>query len=475
MKALVNDRGARDAAGAITTGTTTPTAAAQAAGGGAAAGTAGVNAGTGSGSGASGAAATSSGGGPVFHPNNVPIGPGVSATEIKVGFMVTKNLQAAFATIGAEGQPPDEIDLYKAMVKWANDHGGLGGRRIVPVFAEVDATGNWQAQGEAVCATFTQDNRVAAAVSSVVGGTDALVSCLAPKGVPLVEQNHWLWDQTYWQQYGKLLYQPSRMRPNRSIPAAMKTLAEGGFFSTGHRLGLVRFDAPVFQRLAAQVMKPSIAANGGNLVDEVAISSPGGVGDFGGMSAQLGNAILRLRSNRVSHVLFLENAGILPFFWNHEANSQQYYPRLGLLSYDSPYTQQTQDDPKVLKGSLAAGWAPALDVIKENFPPNRASTECASIMKQQGLPTDYGFGFYHSAACDALFFLKTALDRAPALTADGLRQSVESLGTSYQSPYTFPSTSLGPGRHDGATMIALAAYEDGCQCYKYIRPPVTVP
>jgi hypothetical protein len=406
----------------------------------------------------------------------IPGGPGVSATEIKVGFMVTKNLQAAFGAIGANGQPPNEIDLYRALAAWANAHGGVGGRKLVPVFVEVDATTNWQAQAQAACATFTDDNRVAVAVSSVVGGTDALVSCLAPKGVPLVEQNHWLWDQPFWTRFGAFLYQPSRMKPERSIPAGVKTLAAGGFFSAGHKLGLVRFDGPVFQRLSANVLKPAIAANGGKLVEEVAISSPGGAADLGGVSAQLSNAILRFRAAGVTHVMFLENAGILPFFWNHEANSQGYYPRLGLLSYDLPNTQAGQVDPKVLKDALAAGWAPALDTNADTAPANPATARCAAIVKQSGVPNSSGFGFYDGAACDAVFFLKQALDRAPALTADGLRRSVESLGTSYVSPYTYPATAFGLGRHDGASEIALLKYQESpCGCFTYVTQPHEVP
>jgi hypothetical protein len=390
--------------------------------------------------------------------------------------MVTKNLQAAFGAIGANGQPPNEIDLYRALVAWANAHGGVGGRKLVPVFVEVDATTNWQAQAQAACATFTDDNRVAVAVSSVVGGTDALVSCLAPKGVPLVEQNHWLWDQPYWTRFGAFLYQPSRMKPERSIPAGVKALAAGGFFSAGHKLGLVRFDSPVFQRLSANVLKPALAANGGKLVEEVAISSPGGAADLGGVSAQLSNAILRFRAAGVTHVMFLENAGILPFFWNHEANSQGYYPRLGLFSYDLPNTQAGQVDPKVLKDALAAGWAPALDTNLDNAPADAATAQCAAIMKQGGVPNSSGFGFYDGAACDAVFFLKHALDRAPALTADGLRRSVESLGRTYISPYSYPATAFGPGRHDGASQIALLKYQESpCGCFTYVTPPHEVP
>jgi hypothetical protein len=409
---------------------------------------------------------------------HIPGGPGVTDKEIKIGFMVTANLQAAFAAIGAGGQPPDEIDLYRVLVEWVNAHGGIGGRKVVPVFAETDVYTNWQTQADQVCAKFADDERVAVGVSSVVGGHDGLATCMAGKGVPLVEQNHWLWDNPYWERLGKYLYMPSRMRPERSIPAGVATLAEGGYFEQGHRLGLVRFEGPVFERLSRNVMQPALAAHHANLVDEVAISSPGGASDLGGVGAQLSSAILRFRRQNVTHVMFLENAGILPFFWNHEASNQNYYPRLGLMTYDIPDTQAGQASARVLQNSLAAGWAPSLDtsVSDEKIaPPNPARDACVDIMKQAGVALD-SFGFYHSAACDAVFFLKSTLDNAPALTADGMRAAAEGRGGSYVSPYTFPRTQLGPGRHDGATMIALLRYEESpCGCYRYISQARAVP
>lgn len=441
-------------------------------------GAAAARSGTGAGSGAAGAAGgvTSAGpGGRSAVAARVAGGPGVTDTEIKIGFMVTANLQAAFGAIGASGQPPDEIDLYRAMVDWANDNGGIGGRNVTPVFAETDALSNWQAQAQAVCAQFTEDDRVAVAVTSVVGGSDALTSCLAQKGVPVVEQNHWLWDDEYWGRLGNVMYQPSRMRPNRAIPAAVETLAAGGFFGSGHRLGILRFDGPVFERLSRTVMRPALAARGANLVEEVAIGTPGGASDFGGMSAQIGNAIIRFRSQRVTHVMFLENAGIIPFFWNHEASTQEYYPRLGLMSNDLPATEASQAPPRVLQDSLAAGWAPSLDTVPEHMPPNPARESCVRIMEERGLSAESGLGFYVSAACDAVFFLKQALDGATALTADGMRTAAERVGGSYVSPYTFPRTNIGPGRHDGATMMALAKYDAPCECYRYITQPRAVP
>ena len=432
-------------------------------------------AGTGGASGAPSGSGSGAGGGRSAAAAQIAGGPGVTDTEIKIGFMVTANLQAAFGAIGASGQPPDEIDLYRAMVKWANDNGGIGGRKVAPVFAETDALSNWQAQAQTVCAQFTEDDRVAVVVTSVVGGSDALTSCLAQKGVPVVEQNHWLWDDDYWARLGNVMYQPSRMRPNRSIPAAVETLAAGGFFGSGHRLGILRFDGPVFERLSRTVMRPALAKHGANLVEEVAIGTPGGAGDFGGMSAQIGNAIIRFRSQRVSHVMFIENAGIIPFFWNHEASTQEYYPRLGLMSNDLPATEASQAPPRVLQDSLAAGWAPSLDTVPDHMPPNPARDSCVRIMESQGLSAEVGLGFYVSAACDAVFFLKQSLDGATALTAEGIRGAAERVGGSYVSPYTFPRTHLGPGRHDGATLMALAKYDAPCECYRYITQPRAVP
>ena len=413
--------------------------------------------------------------GPVpFVPRKVgKVGPGVSDSEIKIGLQVTGNLGAGFALVGASGEAPQERLVYDALVKWINETGGLAGRKLVPVYHETDPTGGtWATQAQAACATFTEDNQVLAVGTSVVGGSDALYGCLSSKGKPTIEQNLWLFDHTYYAGKAGLLYQPGRMSPDRWAKAYVDGLLEAGYFKGNPKVGLVRFDAPVFQRVSDGVLKPRMHAKGLAFEEEIAISSPESVAGFSSASSQISNAILRLRNSGVTHVMFLENAGILPFLFMPAAESQGYRPRYGLSSNDIPATQEDQVPPVQLVGSIGVGWLPGSDVSNDNYPPgNAVHDQCLAIVKAAGASES---GFYAQPPCDTLLFLRTVLDRATDLTTEGMRAAVEQLGGSYASPVTF-ATAFGPGRYDGAARYRVLFFDTGCSCFKFTGSQRPVP
>ncbi|HZN16222.1 MAG TPA: hypothetical protein VFB78_18285 [Acidimicrobiales bacterium] len=405
-----------------------------------------------------------------FKPRKVgKMGPGVTDTEVRIGFEVVANLSAGFILVGAEGSPPAEKGFIDALVAWVNRTGGLAGRKLVPIFQSTDPTGGtWSTQAQAACSTFTEDNHVFMAASSVVGGTDALWACMSEKNTPLISQNLWLFDHRYYEQRPGMLYQPGRGNPDRWAKAYVDGLFDAHYFEGNPKVGLVRFDAPVMQRVTNDVVKPAMKAHGLAFTEEASISEPESIAGFSSASSQISNAILRLRAAGVTHVMFIENAGILPFLFMPAAESQGYRPRYGMSSNDIPDTQASQVPPEQLPGSLAVGWLPPSDVGEENVPPgNAAHQKCIDIMKAAGLGNLTGF--YVQPPCDTIFFLRTVFDRATDLTNEGIRAAAEQLGTSYNSPLTF-TTKFAPGRTDGADSYQIMSFNSDCTCYRFSGP-----
>jgi hypothetical protein len=230
-------------------------------------------------------------------------------------------------------------------------------------------------------------------------------------------------------------------------------------------VGLLRFDAPVFERVSNNVLKPRMAEYGMTFTDEIAISSPNSIAGFSNVSAQISSAILRLRSDKVTHVMFLENAGILPYLFMPAAEGQEYRPRYGLSSADIPFTLEGQVGPEQLSGSVGVGWTPPNDVDLSRRPHDITTSElCDSILIAAGFA---GSGFYTTSACDTIFFIKAVLDRTTDTSPQGFRAAAESLGSDFRSPFTF-TTLLGPGRHDGAASVQTFAWDDSCPCYAYV-------
>jgi hypothetical protein len=391
----------------------------------------------------------------------------VTASEVRIGFQVAEDLQAGFAAVGAGGDAPDERRIITALVEWANENGGFAGRKVVPVFHGTSAlSGTWASQAQAACATFTEDNEVFAVVSSTVGGSDAMLACTASKRVPLIEQNLWVFDQVYWDQFAGWLYQPAKMRADRWAHAYADGLARAGFFGDGV-LGIVRFDAPVFTRVTDGVVKPALSRHGVKVAAEAILSTPQSVSDFGRMNAEISNALVRFRSAGVNRVMFMENAGILPFFWMPAAESQSYRPRYGLASNSIPATMQGQAPAAQLSGALGVGWTPPNDVGNnpEHFPPNPASDQCRAILAAKGMPPHWA-GFYTHSGCEAIFFLRAALEHVAEFSPAGFRAAVESLGTGYRGPFGLANR-FGPGRHDGGAKAQIIAFDDACTCFAY--------
>lgn len=412
------------------------------------------------------------------------MGRGVTATTIKIGFNHAAPLGPAYRAVGFGGsaEGTDERSIAEALVKHLNKHGGIAGRKIVPVFFEYDAVtgGTWDSLAAAACEHFITDEKVFAVVSGHVGQTDSLLDCLAKGQTPLVTQNQWPYDAKYYTDYAKYLYQPGRMRPERWVPQYVDGLYASGYFK-GATVGILRFDAPVFDRIQ-KLFDAEFAKRKLTIAHEAVISTPQSVGDFGTMGAQLQNAIVQFRSKGVGHVIFNEWAAQIPFFFLTQAEEQGYRPRYGFTSVNLPGTIEQQAAPVQLEGALAVSWLPAQDVhLAKNDP--RTGTgdiheQCLKWVNANGYKS--ASRLYVGTYCDSLLFLKDSFGFTNNITPGGLWSAAPKLGTSYASPYTW-KTKFALGRTDGASHVRMLKYEirnPACQpgedppkgCFYYTGP-----
>jgi hypothetical protein len=394
----------------------------------------------------------------------VRMGRGVTPTTIKIGFNHAAPLGPAYRAVGFGGsaEGTDERPIAEALVRYLNKNGGIAGRKIIPSFFEYDAVtgGTWDSLAAAACDQFNNDEKVFAVISGHVGQTDSLLDCLAKGGTPLVTQNQWPYDAKYYRDYKNFIYQPGRMRPERWMPQYIDGLADSGFFGSGYKLGVLRFDAPVFDRIKVLMMR-ELGARKLTVTHEAVISTPQSVGDFGQMGAQLQNAILQFQSRGVNRVIFNEWASQIPFFFTTQAEEQGFRPRYGFTSVNLPGTVEQQADKAQLQGAVAVSWLPAQDVHTEKQEPRQGASEI--IRKCLKWVNDNGYKsasrLYVGTYCDSLYFLQQALSKTNDITPEGLWNASPKLGTSYASPYTW-KTRFSLGRTDGASHVRLAKYSN---------------
>ena len=409
------------------------------------------------------------GGGPVI------LGQGVTPTTIKIGFNHSAPLGPAFKAVGFAGDPKatDERRILSILIQYYNKHGGLGGRKIEPVWNQYDAVGGgtWDSLAASACQKFVADEKVFAVVSGHVGQTDSLTACLAKGHVPIVQQNQWPYDGVEYKNFSPYLYQPSRMRPERWAPAFFAGLKAGGYFNSGYKLGVLKYEGPVFDRIY-KMYEAAAKANGIVITDVESVNTPQSVSDFGQLASEMQTAFVKMQSKGVNHVIFDEYAGEAPFFGLTVAENQGFRPRWGFSSVNLPNTQQAQAKDNQLKDSMIVSWLPGQDVADAPYGEIRsggALKRCLDIIKAGGMTPSR---LYDGVFCDSMFFLEKIFSVTNNITPQGMYDALPKLGDSYDSPYTW-KTHFSAGRPDGASAVMIGKYQLGCHhnpehgCYKY--------
>jgi ABC-type branched-subunit amino acid transport system substrate-binding protein len=388
-----------------------------------------------------------------------------SATNLKggritIGVHFSTDLTAVFTAFGAQPPPSDARPVVLAIIDWINKNGGIGGKAVDAVLHETNPTnGSFDSQAQLACTDFTEDHKVSFVVGGAIMPSFGLAECLAKRNVPLVWEYQYLLDQASFDKYPSHLYQPFTIVGDR-MRVYVDGLFSQGFFAKGARIGLLRYDTPVHKKFADGVIKPALASHGLKLTSEIAVRSPASAGGAGDTAGQLSNAVLRLRSANVDHLLFVPTGAAMPFIFGPVAESQGYHARYGLNSLDIPVFLAENLPAAQLRDALAVGWTPAADVFGPDTP-NKADPAEAQCFKLTRDHRDFSVRF-----CDGLFFLRTALEGVAGTTPADLRAAVDRLGTRFDSPYTF-STRFGAGRHDGAAAWRPVAYDEGCKCFRY--------
>ncbi|MHB8669242.1 MAG: ABC transporter substrate-binding protein [Acidimicrobiales bacterium] len=391
---------------------------------------------------------------------------GVTGTTIKLGIFVADFAGLQNVRGFSTGNPMIQAN---AVADYVNGRGGIAGRKVELVFAGYSATSNnWAADEQAVCTSFTEDNKVFAVIYSLVSLGKTLQPCLASHNTPLISSGGGPADQHVMDTYPNLLFYPGSLNMSRVAATYIDGLVAQGFFAPGAKIGLVRPDDDSFRRATDDVLKPRLAAHGLKLDQQAVVNAQTSVADT---ASSMPNVVLRFQGANVNRVLFLDNGTIGALFAT-QASSQGYFPKYGFNSTSNPNFFVNNVPPVALAGSMGVGWIPALDVdAQREATVGPAAATCYQIMAKAGQSgVDRSGVFAQRDYCDGIFFLKAALDTANDLTPAGLAGGADKLGSSYGSPQTL-ATAFAAGRHDGAASVRPFAFDGSCNCYRYAGPP----
>lgn len=402
--------------------------------------------------------------------HSVPTGP------ISVGFVVGDYTKSAAAVGFAGGAVSDPQQYFRWLVKDYNAHGGLAGRKIAPVYATVDgASSNYDTASQVACSAFTQDNHVSLALSNLwVNPT--LTACLLRAGIPQFEGTSEVLNDEHMLAQSPNLIVPAGMATDREATAVIAQSVRLGWLTPKDKLGILYDSCPYNARAVSEAAVP-VAHHYGIPVDPIdAFDCGSGFADVGSFSAGVQNAELRMHSDRVTKIMFLtqgENGSMV--FFSNDAQSQAWHPTY-LASSNALMTStesQGEMQPSQMANVRGIGWYPLLDEDRPPVTPAMRACQRSIVGGGGQVPASLNDQLTMYAACNAMTMAEAALRASGGAGGlPALQPAVERLGTSYSSVVTLADrTRFGPGRHDGADLVAPFSYQATCKCFRYVGAP----
>ena len=433
------------ATGAVGTGTTT---------------TSGTTSGSGS------APITSGGGSTGLTPSRAP---GVTSSKVYIGIPTSDQAGSADKAIGAAGAAPSykQSEIVNAIVKYANSHGGFAGRQLEPIYYDYNLTDDSSAQDQSACAHFTQDNKVAAIISS---GHDLLAACAEKAGALPMDAE----SPSNFQKYPHLL-DPEGISLDRIGAVTVSGLQRAHYFSG--KFGLVTWDDPRYRAAVSNGYNPTLAKYGIKIWQTAYIMVPQQVGAISDMSAAVSSAVTKFRSLGIDHVIIQDGAaGVwsgagLTFEWMNQAKSQRYYPRYGQNAANSPGWDVLPADQ--MNNALAIDQNDYDAKYDEGWHTNQDREKCFKIQADAGQPVhrnninDEGLAAQY---CDLIFMFQRAINHVSVISNDALVQAVSGFGTSMGSALVYGNKFF-PGRRDGGDMVRTEIYKQSCRCLQFLGKP----
>jgi hypothetical protein len=398
---------------------------------------------------------------------------------VKVGLIYTYNDDAAAAAGVNNGNTFTLKAAYDAMVKAYNARGGIAGRRIIPVSVQLSSNStSLQADMQAACDKFTQDEHVAVVLSGIGLFSEAFSHCLAKAGVPQITSDYALGDTRAMAAIPTLLGVTTLTVDDRET-ALLKHMTSVRRLTPSNKLGVVVEGCPYNQRAYTQTVEPLAKQLGVPVAQKVESRCFESIGDLGGLGSDMQNAVLRFQTAGITHVMFVSGSveGNAMFLFATAADTQGYHPTYLLTSAAVAAVQETNTPKGQLANAYGVGWIPAIDASRSTLT-GAAGKRClrdlhaASGITPQG-PTDR---YYAASTCDvfALYDAALRLDQG-ASDARSVMSSVTGLGTGFAAAASFAeSTDFRGGRRTGAAQARQFAWSGTCSCFGYTGQPFSL-
>jgi predicted small secreted protein len=413
---------------------------------------------------------------------------GITDKAVYVGILYEVNTDAADSAFGAGNITSGNTRAdAQAVVSDINANGGVAGRTLVPVWHAVDTTSQdtFTDQDNQSCGALTQDNHIFVAAGG--GYTPTFTACVQNAGASVVSSAVIYGPDISTLQRYPDYYELNTAVRQRLLGYEVTSLARQSYFTgwqpvTGQpgsgraKVGVVTYDRSDYTPAVNGTLLPALARAGHPVAgsDVARVFSPNRTAQYSTTEQQIQTAVLRFRQDHVTHVILDDTTGTLTLLFLESAQSQHWYPRLGINTSSAAevFFEGHDISKQQLNGALGLGWTPSLDLSASmgDHYQTSATVHCLQVMKQR---TGQTYSSTNAATlaladCDALYLIRDALDSIHGtITRTKFRQAIEAMGTRYVSSID-PGTFLGPGEHHAAVNTVYdMRFDASCPCVRY--------
>jgi hypothetical protein len=397
---------------------------------------------------------------------------------ISVGILYTNNDAAPSAGID-NGNTFTSRTAFEAFVAAYNQRGGVAGRKIEPVYFELRSSSvTLQADLQAACSSFTEDNHVAVVLSAVGLFSELVARCLAQARVPQIAGDYALGDVTSLAQ-APSFYTPDTMTLDERMRALLERATAAHRLTPADKIGVVVEGCPYNTRAYDRTVVPTAKRLGLTLTQRVDARCFEGFNDFGGQASDMASAVLRLNSVGVTKVVFVSGSfeGNLMLLFATAAESQGFHPGYALTSAAAPAVQEANTPKTQLANAFGLGWLPSVDTARPQ-PVLPAAERCIRDLKAGAgvAPASPVDRFTAFSICDT-FALVDAVLRVTLGATDPrtVAAAVAGLGTGFAASAAHgESTDFRNARRAGPAQGRLFAWSTACGCFDYTGGPFTL-
>lgn len=401
------------------------------------------------------------------------MGPGITAKEIVIGIGIADDANTANeANLGTKGLTRGDTErYYNIMREKINKSGGIAGRKVrYSVFRFSNTNTDSSRNEQAACAHWTQDDRAFTAMFSYSAN---FLSCAQKNGMSTTFSGLTYSDDRIYATYPTHI-EHSAMSLTRQMLNLPKGLVAEKYFDKGYKLGVITYDQPTSARAVDGTLAPALARLGHKITDIRRISYLQSTNDLGKLTAEMQNAVLSFKTQGITHVIIVDEKGVLTLLATAAAENQNYRPRYGLNSQNGLTVIAGQVPPGQLNRAVGIGWFPQLDVPERELPPNAGRERCLATFSKHGEePANANNAGVMVGICERINFVKAAVEAGlPDITAESFARGAESLGSSFPSAMGLRNNIFGPGRHAGAGYYRHVRYDRECNCFHYTSKPI---